>query len=135
MAGRAAAGADFVRGRGGTGLTVVRAWAAAGRRPDASGEAAIDRESSYETVTSDYPAHLRPRGGPMPVSADLGKYLDASYADASLTEILAAPVSALAGVTEQDAEALRTAFRIRTVSDLGKNKYFLAAQAMLQLTR
>ena len=71
----------------------------------------------------------------MPVSADLGKYLDASYADASLTEILAAPVSALAGVTEQDAEALRTAFRIRTVSDLGKNKFFLAAQAMLQLTR
>jgi hypothetical protein len=44
-------------------------------------------------------------------------------------------VSALAGVTDEDAENLRKAFRIKTVGDLGKNKYFLAAQAMLQLTK
>ena len=71
----------------------------------------------------------------MAVSADLSKYLDKQYESSSLEEILAAPVSALAGVTEDDAEALRVAFRIRTVADLGKNKYFLAAQAMLQLTK
>ena len=71
----------------------------------------------------------------MAVSADLSKYLDKKYESSSLTEILAAPVSALAGVTDDDAEALRTAFRIKTVADLGKNKYFLAAQAMLQLTK
>jgi hypothetical protein len=69
------------------------------------------------------------------VSADLSKYLDKAYESSTLAEILAAPVSALAGVTEEDAEALRKAFRIRTVGDLGKNKYFLAAQAMVQLTK
>ncbi|MCW2613784.1 MAG: hypothetical protein JWN08_778 [Frankiales bacterium] len=71
----------------------------------------------------------------MTVSADLSKYLDKAYESSTLAEILAAPVSALAGVTEEDAEALRKAFRIRTVGDLGKNKYFLAAQAMVQLTK
>lgn len=69
----------------------------------------------------------------MPVSADLSKYLDAKYQDCSIEEILAAPVSALAGVTDDDAEALRRAFRIRNVSDLGRNKYFVVAQALAQL--
>ena len=71
----------------------------------------------------------------MAVSADLSKYLDKAYESSSLTEILAAPVSALAGVTEDDAAALAKAFNVQTVGDLGKNKYFLAAQAMLALTK
>ncbi len=71
----------------------------------------------------------------MAVSADLSKYLDKEYENKKLDEILAAPVSALAGVTDEDADALKRAFRIKTVADLGKNKYFLAAQAMLQLTK
>ena len=71
----------------------------------------------------------------MPVSADLSKYLDKAYESKSLKEILDAPVNALAGVTEEDAELLTRAFRIKTVGDLGKNKYFLAANAMLQLTK
>ena len=71
----------------------------------------------------------------MTVSADLSKYLDKAYESKSLDEILAAPVSALAGVTDDDAEALKRAFRIKTVADLGKNKYFLVAQAMVQLTK
>jgi hypothetical protein len=71
----------------------------------------------------------------MPVSADLSKYLDKDYESKSLKEILDAPVNALAGVTEDDAELLKRAFRIKTVGDLGRNKYFLAAQAMLQLTK
>jgi hypothetical protein len=71
----------------------------------------------------------------VPVTADLSKYLDKAYESSTLEEILAAPVSALAGVTEDDAEDLKRAFRIRTVGDLGKNKYFLVAQAMLQLTK
>ena len=69
----------------------------------------------------------------MAVTADLSKYLDKKYEDSSLEEILAAPVSALAGVTDDDAEALRRAFRIRNVGDLGKNKYFVVAQALAQL--
>ena len=71
----------------------------------------------------------------MAVSADLSKYLDKAYESSSLAEILAAPVSALAGVSDDDAAALQKAFRIKTVGDLGKNKYFVAAQAMLALTK
>ena len=71
----------------------------------------------------------------MAVSADLSKYLDKSYENKKLDEILAAPVSALAGVTDEDAEALKKAFRIKTVGDLGKNKYFAIAQALVQLTK
>lgn len=71
----------------------------------------------------------------MAVSADLSKYLDKAYESSSLTDLLAAPVSALAGVSEDDAAALQKAFRIKTVGDLGKNKYFLVAQALLQLTK
>jgi len=70
----------------------------------------------------------------MAVSADLSKYLDKAYEDKSLAEVLAAPVSALAGVTESDAEHLKAAFGIKTVADLGKDKHFAAARAMLALT-
>jgi hypothetical protein len=69
----------------------------------------------------------------VPVKADLSKYLEKKYQNASLEDILAAPVTALAGVTDDDAEALRRAFRIRNVADLGKNKYFAAAQALVHL--
>ena len=69
----------------------------------------------------------------MAVTANLSKYLDAEYEDAPLEDVLAAPVTALAGVTEADAEALRKAFRIKTVADLGRNKYFCVAQALAQL--
>ena len=71
----------------------------------------------------------------MAVSADLSKYLDKAYEDNSLEEILKAPVTALAGVTDEDAEHLKAAFNIKSVADLGKNKYFVAAQAMLALTK
>ena len=71
----------------------------------------------------------------MAVSADLSKYLDRAYEDKTLEEVLAAPVSALAGVTDSDGEHLQAAFGIKTVADLGKNKHFAAAQAMLALTK
>lgn len=66
----------------------------------------------------------------MAVSADLAKLLDKEWEDKSLEEILKAPVSALAGVSDGDADALKQAFNVKTVGDLGKNKYFRAAQAM-----
>ena len=50
-----------------------------------------------------------------------------------MTEISKAPVSALQGVSEGDAEALRSAFNVKTVGDLGKNKFFRAAQALALL--
>lgn len=42
-----------------------------------------------------------------------------------------APVAALAGVSEGDAEKLAAAFGINTVRDLGTNKYFTLAQALV----
>lgn len=72
---------------------------------------------------------------PVAVNADLSKYLEPAYESSTLDEILAAPVSALTGVTDDDAEALRRAFRIRNVGDLGKNKYFHLAAALVQLTK
>lgn len=59
--------------------------------------------------------------------------LDREWEDKSLTEILKAPVSALQGVSEGDAEALRSAFNVKTVGDLGRNRFFRAAQALALL--
>lgn len=69
----------------------------------------------------------------MAVTAGLGKALDKAYENKSLTELLDAPVAALAGVSEGDAEKLQAAFGIRTVRDLGTNKYFHLAQALVAL--
>jgi hypothetical protein len=70
----------------------------------------------------------------MPVSASLSKALDKAYEDKSLDEILDAPVSALAGVTDADAEHLDAAFGIKTVRDLGRNKYFAVAGVLVALS-
>lgn len=69
----------------------------------------------------------------MAVPADLAKLLDKAYEDKTLTEVLAAPVSALAGVTDADGEALQKALGIKTIADLGKNKHVAAAVALQSL--
>jgi len=42
-------------------------------------------------------------------------------------------VSALAGVSDADAAALQQAFNVETIGDLGRNKFFRAAQALALL--
>lgn len=69
----------------------------------------------------------------MAVAVTLDKALDKAYEGKSLEELLDAPVSALAGVSDGDAEHLAAAFGIRTVRDLGTNKYFAIAQALATL--
>lgn len=69
----------------------------------------------------------------MAVSVDLSKGLDQAYEESSLSDILSAPVSALAGVSEGDAAALKQAFGINTVRDLGPNKYFAFAGVLVAL--
>ena len=66
----------------------------------------------------------------MTVSVDLAKALDKAYEDKSLKEILDASPAALAGVTDADAEHLAAAFNIKTVRELGENKYFAIAAAL-----
>jgi len=70
----------------------------------------------------------------MAVSVKLDKALDKAYEGKSLEEILDAPASALAGVSEGDAEKLEAAFGIKTVRDLGSNKYFAVAGALVALS-
>jgi hypothetical protein len=69
----------------------------------------------------------------MPVNADLNKILDKAYEEKSLAELVDAPVAALSGVSEGDAKLLAEAFNIKTVGDLGRNKYFRAAAALVDL--
>jgi len=69
----------------------------------------------------------------MAVAVRLDKALDKAYENMSLDEVLDAPVAALAGISDGDAEHLAAAFGIRTVRDLGTNKYFAVAQALAAL--
>ena len=69
----------------------------------------------------------------MPVSITLDKALDKAYENSDVKEIIAAPVDALAGVSSGDAQALQSAFGIKTVGDLGNNKFIRAAVALVDL--
>ncbi|PCG85885.1 hypothetical protein CIB93_11290 [Streptomyces sp. WZ.A104] len=66
-------------------------------------------------------------------SMDLDKVLDKAWADKSLPEVLAAPVSALKGVSDRQGDLLKEAFGIKTVADLAKLKYVGWAQALAAL--
>ncbi len=69
----------------------------------------------------------------MAVSVNLEKALDKAWEDKSLSEILAAPPSALAGLTEKHDAALAEALNIKTIADLGSNKYIALAAALVAL--
>lgn len=58
---------------------------------------------------------------------------DKAYAGKSIADLADAPVDALNGVSEGDAKLLKEAFNIKTVRDLGTNKFFLWAQAVAKL--
>lgn len=59
--------------------------------------------------------------------------LDKQWEGKSVQEIADAPVSALRGVSENDAELLLKAFGVKTVRDLGTNKFFHWAQSIATL--
>lgn len=69
----------------------------------------------------------------MAVEANLDALLDKAWENKTLAEVLKAPVDALAGVSEGDAKLLKEAFNIKTVQDLGKNKFFRGALLLTQL--
>ncbi|GAB4589122.1 hypothetical protein [Nocardia sp. IFM 10818] len=69
----------------------------------------------------------------MAVSVVLDKALDKAYEDKSLSEILSAPPSALAGLTEKADAQLLEALGVKTIADLGKNKYFKLAATLVEL--
>lgn len=69
----------------------------------------------------------------MGVQVELSKALDKAYENKSLTEILDAPPSALAGLTEKHDAALKEALGITTVRQLGSNRYFALAGVLVAL--
>jgi hypothetical protein len=69
----------------------------------------------------------------MATSVDLSKVLDQAYEDKSLREILNAPPSALAGLTERHNQVLSEVSGIQTVAELGSNKHFGLAGALVAL--
>ena len=69
----------------------------------------------------------------MAVSVNLNKALDKAWEGKSLEEILDAPPSALAGLTEKHDAALKDALGITTIRQLGANKYFALAGVLVAL--
>jgi hypothetical protein len=69
----------------------------------------------------------------MAINADLNSVLDKSFQDKSLAEIVDAPIAALAGVSEAGGKALYEALGVKTIGDLGRNKYFRSAAALANL--
>jgi hypothetical protein len=63
----------------------------------------------------------------------LEKKLMKEWEGKSAQEIADAPVTAIAGVSDGDAELLLKAFNIKTVRDLGTNKYFRWSQGIVNL--
>jgi len=63
----------------------------------------------------------------MAISVNLDKILMKEYESTSPAELVNAPVTALAGVSDGDAEHLKAAFNIKTVGELAKSKQFQAA--------
>lgn len=68
----------------------------------------------------------------MAVSVELGKALDKAFENSTLDEVLAAPPSALAGLTEKHDELL-AGMGIKTIRDLGSNKFFATAGVLVAL--
>lgn len=66
---------------------------------------------------------------------NINSLVDKAYENKSFTEILNAPVSALQGLSDGDANKLKDAFNIKTVNDLATNKFFLRAAAIAQLAK
>ncbi len=58
---------------------------------------------------------------------------DKAFEMRPVDELADAPVTALRGISESDAQHLKAAFGIETVRDLGTNKHFLWAQAVARL--
>lgn len=63
------------------------------------------------------------------------KMLDKAYEKKHAVELVNAPVSALAGVSEGDADLLAKAFGIKTIGDLATNKYFQAAKQIHEIAQ
>jgi hypothetical protein len=71
----------------------------------------------------------------MAVSVNLDAVLDPEFQSLPVTDLVNAPVSALSGVDEAEAEGLRQAFGIETIGDLADNTFVRAAVAIREMAK
>ena len=66
--------------------------------------------------------------------ADVSQFFDKDYEQKEFSELADAPIGAIQGLSEGDAEKLKEAFNIKTVRDLAENKFVRVAQAVVALS-
>ena len=71
----------------------------------------------------------------MAVTVNLDAVLDPEFQNSSLTDLVDAPVSALSGVSEEEAAGLEQAFGIKTIGDLAGNTFVRAAVAITEMAK
>ncbi len=59
--------------------------------------------------------------------ADVTKFFDKEFEQKEFSDLAEAPIDAIAGLSKADADALKQALNIRTIRDLGENKFVLIA--------
>ena len=64
---------------------------------------------------------------------NINHFVDKAYEKLTLKEIANSPVEAIQGVSAKDAELLKEAFNVKTISDLANLKYVKWAQAICTL--
>jgi len=64
---------------------------------------------------------------------NINKAVDKAYEGKTLKELADAPVSALQGVSEADAQKLQEAFNIKTIRDFANSKYVKWAMSIVNL--
>ncbi len=65
--------------------------------------------------------------------ADIAQFFDKDYEQKEFKELAEAPVDAIQGLSEGDAEKLQEAFNVKSVRDLAENKFVRIAQAVVAL--
>ena len=66
--------------------------------------------------------------------ADVSQFFDKDYEQKEFDELADAPVDAIQGLSQSDAEALKQALNIRTIRDLAEHKFVRIAQAAVALS-
>lgn len=66
--------------------------------------------------------------------ADVSQFFDKKYEQQEFDYLAEAPVDAIQGLSQSDADSLKQALGIDTVRDLAENKFVLIAQAVVALS-
>ena len=66
--------------------------------------------------------------------ADISQFFDKNYEQQEFNDLAEAPVDAIQGLSQSDADSLKQALGIDTVRDLAENKFVRIAQAVVALS-